>query len=64
MAFCLKGKAIVMAPPILAAPSSSRSLVVGQSVSWAVRPLVGHRCEKVAFRVSDGNLNLPTYLPM
>ena len=44
----------------LAAQSSSRSLVVG----WSVRPLVRHLCEKVTIRVSNGNLNLPTYLRM
>ena len=40
----------------LAAPSSSRRLFV--------RPLVGDLCEKVTIRVSNGNLNLPTYRPM
>ena len=52
---------------VLAALSSSRSLVarwlVGPSVGWSV----GHLCEKVTFRVSNGNFNinkayLPTYL--
>ena len=49
----------------LSAPSSSRSLVVGPSVRWSVRQSVrqsvGHLCEKVTFRLSNGNLNLPTY---
>ena len=40
----------------LAALSSSRSLVV--------RRLVGHLCEKLTFRVLNGNLNHPTYLPL
>ena len=39
----------------LAALSSSRSLVVGPSEDL---------CEKVTFRVLNGNLNLPTYLPL
>ena len=46
--------------PFLAALSSSRSVVVGPLVGW----LVGGLCEKVTFRVLNGNLNLPTYLPM
>ena len=49
---------------IVAAPSSSKSLVVGRlvrpSVCWSVEQL----CEKVTFRVSNGNLKLPLYLPM
>ena len=44
----------------LAALSSSRSLVVGSFVGPSVR----HFCEKVTLRVSNGYLNLPTYLPM
>jgi hypothetical protein len=35
----------------LAALSSSRSLVVRPSVGWSV----GNLCEKVTFRVSNGN---------
>ena len=46
--------------PLLAALSSSRSVVVG----LLVRPSVRHLCEKVIFTVLNGNLNLPTYLPM
>ena len=41
----------------LAALSSSRSVVVGPSVG----PSVGGLCEKVTFRILNGNLNLPTY---
>ena len=52
----------------LAALSSSRSLdvgwSVGPSVRPSVRPSVGELCENVTFRVLNGNLNLPTYLPM
>ena len=52
----------------LAALSSSRSLVVGPSIRRSVGPSVGrsvgHLCEKVTIRVLNGNLNLPTYLPM
>ena len=51
----------------LAAPTSSRtyrSLVVGWLVGPKVGWSVGDLCEKVTFRVSTGNLNLPTYLPM
>ena len=52
----------------LASPSSSRSLVVGwlvvPSFCWAVRPSVRELCERVTLRVSNGNFNLPTYLPM
>ena len=44
----------------LAALSSSRSVVVCRSVCRSVR----HLCEKVIFTVLNGNLNLPTYLPM
>ena len=39
----------------LAALSSSRSLVVGPSVRPSVGPSVGHVCEKVTFRVLEGN---------
>ena len=54
----------IIAPQhFLAAQSSSRSLVVGPlvgpSVGWSP-----YLWEKVTFRVSHGNLNLPTYLPM
>ena len=49
----------------LAAQSSSRSLVVGPSVGPSVGPTVCSSvrdvCEKVTFRVSNGNLNLPTF---
>jgi hypothetical protein len=52
----------------LAALNSSRSVVVGRSVGplvrWSVGPSVGHLCEKVIFKVLNGNINLPTYLPM
>ena len=51
---------LVVRKHFLADLSSSRSLVVGPSV----RPSVGQLCEKVTFRVSNGNFNLPTYLPM
>ena len=44
----------------LAAPSSSRRLVV----RWSFGPSVRGLCEKVTFRVLNGNLNLPTHLPM
>ena len=44
--------------------SSSRSVVVGPSVGPLVRLSVGDLCEKVTFRVLNGNLNLPTYLPI
>ena len=48
----------------LAPLSSSRSLVVGWSVGPSAGLSVTHLCEKVTFRVSNGNLNLPkTYLP-
>ena len=49
----------------LAASSSSRSLVVGLSVCRSFCLSVVRLCEKVIFRVSDGNLKLPkiTYLP-
>ena len=48
----------------LAALSSSRSLVVGWSVGLLVGLSVLDLCEKVTFRVSNGNCNLPkTYLP-
>ena len=44
----------------LATMVSSKSLVVCPSVGLSV----GQLCEKVTFRVSNGNLNLPkTYLP-
>ena len=47
----------------LAAPSSSRRLVVtplfGRSVGWYVG-----RSESFLKKLSNGNLNLPTYLPM
>ena len=46
----------------LAAPSSSRSLVVGRSVGRLVGPSVRHLCEKGIFRVSDCNLKLPMQL--
>ena len=47
----------------LAALSSSRSLVVGWLVGPSVR-LSDTFVKKVTLRVSNGNLNLPTYLPM
>ena len=40
---------------LLAALSSSRSVVVGPSVRPLVRPLVRNVCEKVTFRVLKGN---------
>ena len=43
-----------------AALSSSRSVVVRRSV----RPSVGGLCEKVTFRVLNGNISLLTYLAM
>ena len=46
----------------LAAPSSSRGIVVGRSVRQSVGQSVGHFCEKVTFRVLNGTLTLPTYL--
>ena len=58
----------------LVAPSSSRSLVVSflaaaaAAAALEVYLLVGRvvagLCEKVTFRVSNGYLNLPFYLPM
>ena len=48
----------------LAAPSSSRSLIVGWFVGWLVRPSVRGLCDKVTFRVSNSDLYLPTYLPI
>ena len=56
------GHEVKPAPPdetgcehFLAALSSSRSVVVGPSVGRSVRPLVGHLCEKVTFRVLNCN---------
>jgi hypothetical protein len=59
----------------LVAPSSSRSLVVSFLAAAAavaaalevyllVGRVVAGLCEKVTFRVSNGYLNLPIYLPM
>ena len=55
----------------LAALRSCRSVVVRRSVCPSVRPSVRlsvrrsvYLSEKVIFRVLNGNLNLPTYLPM
>ena len=45
----------------LAALSSSRSLVVRRLVRPSVGPSVGELCEKVTFRILNGNLNVPTY---
>ena len=53
----------VLAVSFLAALSSSRSVVVCPSVGPSVGPS-GDLCEKVIFRVLNGNLNLPIYLPM
>ena len=46
--------------PFVATLSSSRSIVVGWLVGPSVRWSV-HLCENVTFKLSNGNLNLPTY---
>ena len=48
----------------LAAPRYFRSLVIGRSVRWSVGWSVNHLCEKVTFKVQNGKVNLPTYLPL
>ena len=66
--FSIRILPIICCSLFLAAPSSSRRLVVGVSVRWSaspfvrlpVRPSVQDFCEKVTFIVSNCN---PTYQP-